>query len=81
MKSKTKWGVNNQRDSRVIFCPKCKAVFVNRKKQGCPKCGVKLYAGSEWLWKRDGFWWHPKKGEWITVKSMYEKLEVRDGNA
>lgn len=39
----------------VLLCPKCKAIFVNRRNRACPRCGQYIARHNE-LWGEDDYW-------------------------
>ena len=55
----------------IIICPSCGSTYINRKRKKCYKCGVSLYYGAEMLYDKDGFWYHPKRNEWVSVRELY----------
>jgi ribosomal protein L37AE/L43A len=55
--------------SRFVYqCPACGAHRVNRKRGGCPACGVRLYFAGEWIDPVEGGWlWIKREQRWIDV--------------
>jgi hypothetical protein len=39
----------------VTVCPECRAIFVNRKRGGCPKCGIRLAHEGEFFTEDEYF--------------------------
>lgn len=57
--------------SKIIECPKCHALRINRKKKKCQVCGqVLLYRGDYFWPDDDAFHWMGKDRGWVHVSKL-----------
>jgi hypothetical protein len=62
------------RKPKVIICPKCRAMMVNRKKTKCCHCGQRLlYRGDFFFSSDDAFHWMGNSRGWVHVSDLIKK--------
>lgn len=61
----------------VMICPKCKALFTQRKKRRCPKCGLGIIFPGEAFFK-DELCYIPTLGKVLTAEEVLKEIDSCD---